>query len=142
MAMLSVIGEWLDGSGWTYVMTVANVTTEGRAIGQQRGLHTSRGQWAHQVTAAALFQLLNRSYTEYRTNRSDEEQLNFKECCKYMASTHPQFDYWQKVLQFMRSQRLQQFMDYVVTRKNYSLDICSRSLSLCFLDDYSCERFS
>ena len=37
-----------------------------------------------------------------------------------MASTHPQFDYWQKVLQFevlflqfMRSQREQRFMDYV-----------------------------
>ena len=99
MAMLSVIGEWLDGSGWTYVMTAANVTTEGRTIGLQRGSHTSKGQWAHQVTAAALYQLLNKSYTEYRTNRSDEEQLKFEERCKYMASTHPQFDYWQKVLQ-------------------------------------------
>ena len=29
MAMLKVIGDWLDGSGWTYVMTSANVTTEG-----------------------------------------------------------------------------------------------------------------
>ena len=120
IAMLSVIGEWLDGSGWTCVMTAANVTTEGRAISLQRGSHTFKGQWSHQVTAAALFQLLNRPYTEYRTNRSDEEQLNFEEWCKYMASTHPQFDYWQKVLllevlflHFMRSQRQQRFMDYV-----------------------------
>ena len=65
MAVLLVIGEWLDGSGWTYVMTAANVTTEGRAIGVQRGSHTSKDQWAHRVTAAALFQLLNWSYTEY-----------------------------------------------------------------------------
>ena len=96
MAMLSVIGEWLDGSGWTYVMTAANFITKVWAIGLQRGVRTSKGQWAHQASAAALFQLLNWSYTEYRMNRSDEEQLNFEEWCKYMASTHPQFDYWQK----------------------------------------------
>ena len=46
MAMLKVIGEWLEGSGWTYVMTAANVTTEGRADGLQKGSHTSTGQWA------------------------------------------------------------------------------------------------
>ena len=29
MAMLKLIGHWLDGSGWTYVMTSPNVTTDG-----------------------------------------------------------------------------------------------------------------
>ena len=29
MAMLKLIGDWLDGSGWTYVMTSANVTSDG-----------------------------------------------------------------------------------------------------------------
>ena len=66
MAMLKVIGDWLDGSGWTHVMTSANVATEGRAAGIQKSSHTSRGQWAHQVTAAALFILLHRSYDEYQ----------------------------------------------------------------------------
>ena len=37
MTMLVVIGDWLDGSGWTYVMTSANITTEGRARGLQKG---------------------------------------------------------------------------------------------------------
>ena len=54
MAMLSVIGDQLDGSGWIYVMASANVTTDGQALGLQKGSHTSRSQWAHQVTAAAL----------------------------------------------------------------------------------------
>ena len=54
MAMLSVIGDQLDGSGWIYVMASATVTTDGQALGLQKGSHTSRSQWAHQVTAAAL----------------------------------------------------------------------------------------
>ena len=49
MTMLSVIG-----SGWIYEMASANVTTDGQALGLQKGSYTSRSQWAHQVTAAAL----------------------------------------------------------------------------------------
>ena len=41
ITMLIVIGDWLDGSGWTYVMTSANVTTEGRTAGPQKASHTS-----------------------------------------------------------------------------------------------------
>ncbi len=80
-------------------MTSANVTTEGRALGLKKGSHTSRGQWANQVTAAALFILLSRLYAEYCINTPDDEQQQFDEWCKQMASDHPQFDYLYKVLQ-------------------------------------------
>ena len=120
MAMLKVIGDWLDGSGWACVMTSASVTTEGQALGLQKGSHTSRGQWAHQVTAAALFILLNRSYADYCTNTPADEQQHFEEWCKQMASDHPQFDYWYRVyklellfLQFLRSQHTPEFVPYV-----------------------------
>ena len=120
MAMLKVIGDWLDGSGWTYVMTSANVTTEGCAAGLQKCSHTSTGQWAHQVTAAVLFILLHRSYDEYQKNKPEGEQLHFDEWCYEMASEQPQFDYWFKVwklellfLQCLRSQRQQNFVSYV-----------------------------
>ena len=33
MAILNVIGGWLDGSGWSYVMISSSVITEGRAVG-------------------------------------------------------------------------------------------------------------
>ena len=105
--MLVVIGDLLDGSGWTYVMTSANITTVGRTSGLQKGSHTSRG--AHHVTQAALFILLRRSYVEYRSHTPDDEQLHFDE-----------FDYWYKVLQlellflqFLRSQRQHDFVPYV-----------------------------
>ena len=97
MAMFKLIGDWLDGSGWTYVMTSANITTEGRAVGLQKGSHTSRGQWARQVTTAVLFILLHRSYADYQLNTPDDEQLRFDEWCKQMASEHPHINYWFKV---------------------------------------------
>ena len=88
IAMLSVIGDQLDGSGWIYVMASANVTTDGQALGLQKGSHTSRSQWAHQVTAAAPYRFLNRSYVEYCTITQNNEKLDFKEWCKHMASKH------------------------------------------------------
>ena len=116
MAMLKVLGSWLDGSGWSYV-TSANVTTEGRAAGLLKGAHISRGQWAHQVTVAALYIPLQKSYAEYELHTPDDDQMTYEEWSKYMASEHPQFDYWHRVLdlellflQFLRSQREQKYI--------------------------------
>ena len=53
IALLNVLGDWLEGSGWASIMASAWVTTEGRADALQSGLHTSRAQWAHPVAAAA-----------------------------------------------------------------------------------------
>ena len=50
MAFLSVLGQWLDGSGWSRIMLQAKVVTEGRILGVEKGSSTSRGQWAlHEV---------------------------------------------------------------------------------------------
>ena len=113
MAMLNVLGDFLDGSGWVSVMTSANVTTEGK------GSHTSRSQLAHQVTAAALFVLLCRSYDAYKIT-TDGDKLDFDAWCKHTAPDHPQFHYWHQViqlellfLQFLRSQREWKFDMYV-----------------------------
>jgi len=54
MALLSVLGDWLEGSGWKVMLSNADVTTEGRADSLQRGSDTARAQWAHQVSAAAF----------------------------------------------------------------------------------------
>ena len=42
MVMLKVIGIWLDGSVWSYVMTLANVTTKGHTPGLIKGAYISR----------------------------------------------------------------------------------------------------
>ena len=66
MAMYAAIGDWLGGSGWTSVMTTAGVTTEGRALGLQKGSHSSRAQWAHPVSASALFIRLKKAFKDYQ----------------------------------------------------------------------------
>ena len=71
-ALLNVLGNWLDGSGWVAVITAANVTTEGRADALQSDSHISRTQWDHQVTAAALFNLQMQAINVYRESSSAE----------------------------------------------------------------------
>ena len=103
-------------------MATANVTTEGRADALQSGSHVSRAQWAHQVTAAALFDLQNQAYTAYK-DTSEEEKLevkSFDDWCADMEINHPQFLYWSKTLkleilffQFMRAQRESNFLMYI-----------------------------
>ena len=55
MDFLNILDDWLERSAWAFIMASANVTTEGRTDALQSGSHTSRAQWAHQVSAVALF---------------------------------------------------------------------------------------
>lgn len=122
MALLSVLGNWLDVSGWVAIMATTTVTTEGRADALQSGSHISRAQWAHQVSAAALFCLQNEAFTAYK-DASEVENLevkSFDEWCADMETNHPQFFYWSKTLkleilflQFMRAQREGNFLMYI-----------------------------
>ena len=66
MAVLKVLGDWLNKSGWTYLISAANVTTEARAEHLLQGSNVSLCQWVHQVTAAALHTLMYSSYGEYK----------------------------------------------------------------------------
>ena len=97
---------------------IYNVITEGRAIDLQKGSHSIRGQWDHQVTGAALIIVLIRSYAEYHTTTPDDETVDFGEWCKQMKSDHLQFNYWHKllklhVLMFLKSRREEPFVLYV-----------------------------
>ena len=97
MALLNAMGHWLNGSGWVAVMTTANVTTEGRADALQKGSYTSRAQWAHQVTAAAVYILQKRAYTTYQEDSTTTDMLTFDDWRQQMNEAHPQFAYWNKV---------------------------------------------
>ena len=61
MALVKIIGEWLEGSGWLSALTSANILTPRRAEVVQRGANTSRGLWIHQVMAASLYVLQKKS---------------------------------------------------------------------------------
>ena len=97
MAVLKVLGDWLQKSGWTNLISAADVTTQARAETLLQGSNVSRCQWAHQVTATALHKLVSRSYEEYKGCAS-EPYLSFQEWCCKMVANHPQFSYWHKTL--------------------------------------------
>ena len=101
------------------------LTTEGRADSLQKGAHTSRGQWHHQVTAASLSTLQQQAYAEYKESSTLEtETLQFTEWCEKMTSQYPMFFYWSKTLhlellflQFIASQREGDFGIYVALQE-------------------------
>ena len=53
MAILNMLGKWLDGSGWSSALVEAGVATSGRAAAL---LSTSHSCYAHQVTVAGTAQ--------------------------------------------------------------------------------------
>lgn len=122
MAVLKVLGDWLKKSGWTHLISTAKITTEDRAESLLQGSQVSRCQWAHQVTASALYNLMCMSYDEYKMFTPDVQHLNFEEWCLQMVSNHPQFSYWYKTLKlqliflrFLRAQREQNYQEYVAS---------------------------
>ena len=118
MAFLAAIGDWLEGSGWASIMTMAGVTTEGRAVGIEKGTSTARGQWAHQTCLAALSLLQRTAYEEYK--EEEETPLEFDEWKHKKSSQQPQFSYWNTtmklqhiLLKFLKAQREGDFPNYV-----------------------------
>ena len=120
MSFLKVLGDFLNGSEWTSVMSTAGVTTEGRAENLQQGSQTSCSQWAHEVTAAVLYALQQQAYRAYRETCGSDNLLSFNIWKQNMASEFPQFFYWNMVLDFecllfafIRSQREGNYKLYV-----------------------------
>ena len=58
MAALSIIGGWLEDSGWASAITKANIASAGKAQSFLNGTHVSRTRHAHQVTASSLYILM------------------------------------------------------------------------------------
>ena len=62
MTFLKVIGDWLEGSGWTVALADANAATLGTAESLLKAASVTRPLRAHQVTACSLYLLLKSAY--------------------------------------------------------------------------------
>ena len=94
---------------------------EGR-IDNLKGSNTSRGQWVHHVSVAALSILLEQAYEQYCERVSPQQALSFENWCSFNERHHPQFLYWSITLQlekllllFLKAQRQANFDLYVAT---------------------------
>jgi hypothetical protein len=79
MAALTTLGDLLDGSGWTNVLTQAGIATAGTADSFLKGAHVKRTRHTHQVTSSALSSLLHTAYDMYSMETS--APLSFDDWC-------------------------------------------------------------
>ena len=101
LAALKALGSWIEDSGWTSVLVQAGVTTPGTADSFLKASHVSRTRHAHQVTAAALYILMDETYKTYREGVDErEEPKSFSDWCKQAELESPQFHYWSLTLHF------------------------------------------
>ena len=56
------LGKWLESSEWTAAFVQADITTPGKADSFLKASHVSRTRHTHQVTAAALYTLLQKAF--------------------------------------------------------------------------------
>lgn len=122
MASLRLLGDWLDGSGWTNVITASGITSSGTADSFVKASHVTRTRHAHQVTAAALYILQQKAYSNYKD--ACDENLSFEQWSRRMEKQQPQFAYWNLVLQLqltvldlvhaMRSADFQKYLETLV----------------------------
>jgi len=92
MNLPKLLGDWLQGSDWTAALVQANITTPSRV--DSAGSYVTRTRYAQQVTAAALYILLNRAYRQYLTHIPDgDNAISFGEWCDMQCAEQPQFKY-------------------------------------------------
>lgn len=101
MASFKMLGKWLSGSGWPEVMCNAGVATQGVAESFLFASHVARTRRAHQVTAASLYILMDKAYSDYKSSLLEESEhsniLSFDDW-KDARAKSPHFHYWALVL--------------------------------------------
>lgn len=116
-SFLSVIGTWLEGSGWEEALVTAGITTPGRAEGLLKSEHIKKARYAHEVSIVALNILLLETFE----SNEDTENCEYFEWIETKRKLSPQFQYWITtmelqaiLLQFVKSLRTGNFDEYVL----------------------------
>lgn len=99
MTAFKVLGKWLDGSGWTEILTNAEIASQGVVDSFITCSHVTRTRRAHQVTAASLYILQRIAYAEYVNKVANGEPETFEDWKENLSKLHPQFLYWARVLE-------------------------------------------
>ena len=96
------IWKWLDSSGWTAALVQADIATPGKADSFLKASHVSRTRHAHQVTAAALYTMLQKAYSSYCEEHNDHAG-NCDKWRQLKEDKNPQFKFWSLTLEIQLS---------------------------------------
>ena len=121
-ATFKVLGEWLEASGWIYALSQADVSKSGTADSLLTAIHVTETHRAHQITACALYILLQAAYNEYTLECLDDNFLDFESWCGKMTIEKLHFLFWYmalmlelNILTFVRSVRESNFTLYLAS---------------------------
>ena len=117
--MISILAVLLNCSGWAEALSGAGITTPGRAEGLANSpSDVNLAAYAHQVTYAALHNLMMEAYRDEMKNKT--EQVPFDEWKAEKEQKHPTFMFWSLILgletlyhMFKRSLREGKFQLYM-----------------------------
>ena len=119
MAALKALGKWLEDSGWTSSLVMADVASSGTADSFLKASHVSKTRRAHQITAASLSILMQKAYKDHEKNAPEEDILSFESWRIQREAESPQFQFWSitlsfelLILIFVRSMRERNFCLY------------------------------
>ena len=114
MAFLSVLGDWLDGSGWVKLLSNGSIATPGVAESFLSGSKVTKTKYAHEVTACSLYILMKKAY------QKEKPSMDFTIWRKMKEEEYPQFKYWSTtlnlellLLRYVRSLRDADFSLYI-----------------------------
>jgi len=144
LAAFRLLGDWLDGSGWTTAIINSGVASGGTADSFIKVTHLAKTKHVHQLTAAALSILLEQAYKLYTVSAPPNDVLDIHVWCDKMSNEQPQFKYWTTVLELeltvlklVGAMRAGDFSEYVQSLRQlvpwcFALDHINyaRSLSL------------
>ena len=86
------LGDWLEGSEWTELISATEIRTPGATEAILSAGHVKRTRYVHQVNAVALYILLHQAW-----EKSESDDIDA--CTKTKRSSCAQFSYWYTVLE-------------------------------------------
>ena len=119
-ALWTALGKFLNGSGWTEILTEAEIATSGTVDSFLKSSHITRTRHVHQISALTLSKLQKDAFLGENAGLLDEEK--FEKWRVTMTETSPTctFKYWDMVLRieiqiliFIRAHREKDFPLYV-----------------------------
>ena len=117
MALWNVLGDLLEGSGWTSALSEAEVTSAGTAQSMLNAAHLTRTRHAHQVTLLTLRILQREAFLSCIGSEHEETAEAWR---LQMIAKSPTFMFWDLILRyetliliFVRAHRERNFHLYV-----------------------------
>ena len=87
MLLLSMIGDWLAGSGWCEIYKRSEISTPGRSNSFLKVKHLKRSRYADQVTLPTLVQLAWQAYQQ-------TQHTNYEEWINEVSTLSGTATYW------------------------------------------------